>query len=67
MQHVVIRVKGKLDQHWSTWFDGLEINHEGNDETRLIGQVVDQATLYGILTKLRDLGLELLQVKVNDN
>ncbi len=66
MQNVEIRVMGKIDLHWSEWLDGLEISHEGEDETLLIGQVVDQATLYGILKKLRDLGLKLLLVKIND-
>ena len=65
MQDVEIRVKGKIDLHWSEWLDGLEIIHEGEDETLLTGQVVDQAILYGILKKLRDLGLKLLLVKIN--
>jgi hypothetical protein len=65
MQNVEIRVKGKIDPHWSEWLDGLEIIHEGEDQTLLTGKVVDQATLYGILKKLRDLGLKLLLVKAN--
>ena len=65
MQKVEIRVEGIIDQHWSEWLEGLEITHEGQDETRLSGQVVDQATLYGILKKLRDLGLKLQLVKIN--
>ena len=65
MQNVEIRVEGIIDQHWSEWLEGLEIIHEGADETLLSGQVVDQATLYGILKKLRDLGLKLQLVKVN--
>jgi len=66
MQNVEIRVKGKIDPHWSEWLDDLEIIHEGEDETLLTGQIVDQATLYGTLKKLRDLGLKLLLVKIND-
>ena len=65
MQNVEIRVKGKIDPHWSEWLDDLEIIHEGEDQTLLTGQVVDQSTLYGILKKLRDLGLKLLLVKIN--
>jgi hypothetical protein len=56
--------KGKIDPHWSEWLDGFEIIHEGKDQTLIIGQVVEQATLYGILKKLRDLGLKLILVKV---
>jgi hypothetical protein len=65
MQNVEIRVEGIIDQHWSEWLEGLEITHEGEDDTLLSGQVVDQATLYGILKKLRDLGLKLQLVKIN--
>lgn len=65
MQIVEIRVKGMIDSNWSEWLEGLEIIHEREEQTLLTGQVVDQATLYGILKKLRDLGLKLILVKVN--
>lgn len=57
-----IRVKGHLDLHWVEWFDGLTITHEVNGETLLSGPVVDQAALYGLLLKIRDLNLTLLAV-----
>jgi len=57
-----IRVKGSLDFKWSDWFDGFEIKDIGNEETMLIGSVTDQAALYGLLSKIRDLGLPLLSV-----
>lgn len=62
MQNVEIRVKGRIDEHWSDWFDDLTITHTDQDETILSGTVVDQAVLYGLLAKLRDLGLPLLSV-----
>jgi hypothetical protein len=62
MQNVEIRVKGRIDEHWSDWFDDLTITHTNQDETILSGTVVDQAALYGLLAKLRDLGLPLLSV-----
>lgn len=67
MQSIEIRVKGKIDPNWSEWLEDLEIIHEGEEQTLITGQVVDQATLYGILKKLRDLGLKLILVKVNGN
>jgi len=57
-----IRVKGHLDLTWSAWFDGLTITHEANGDTTLHGQVVDQAALYGLIGRARDLGLTLLAV-----
>jgi hypothetical protein len=57
-----IRVKGHLDQHWSTWFEGLTISHDGDGNTVLRGPLVDEAALHGVLIKVRDLALPLLAV-----
>ena len=57
-----IRVAGRLSPQWMDWFEGLTITPE-EDETRLTGPVADQAALYGLLKKVRDLGLPLLSVK----
>jgi hypothetical protein len=61
-----IRVKGNLDLKWSDWFDGFEIISEEDNETLLIGPVVDQAALHGMLNKIRDLGLPILSVRRNN-
>jgi hypothetical protein len=57
-----IRVRGHLDQRWSVWFDGLTISHEPDGDTTLTGPVADQAALYGLLSRVRDLGLTLVSV-----
>jgi len=57
-----IRLKGHLSPQWTEWFEGLTITLEDNDETLLTGPVVDQAALYGLLKKVRDLGLPLISV-----
>ncbi len=57
-----IRVKGQIDQDWSDWFEGLTITHTDQGETILVGELVDQSALYGLLAKLRDLGLPLVSV-----
>jgi hypothetical protein len=62
MLRAEIRVKGQIDEHWSDWFEDLEITHTDQDETILTGEVADQSALYGLLAKLRDLGLPLLSV-----
>ena len=61
-QQVEIRVKGRIDEHWSEWFDGLAIAHSGQDETVLTGPIPDQAALYGLIAKIRNLGLSLRSV-----
>jgi hypothetical protein len=57
-----IRIKGHLGRQWTDWFEGLAITLEDNGETLLTGPVVDQAALYGLLRKVRDLGTPLLSV-----
>ena len=58
-----IRVQGRLDKRWSSWFDGLTLSYEGDDITVLRGPIVDEAALHGVLIKVRDLALPLLAVK----
>ncbi|OGO19896.1 MAG: hypothetical protein A2144_08075 [Chloroflexi bacterium RBG_16_50_9] len=65
MQVVEIRVKGQIDRGWSSWFDGFDIKHNAQGESILAGLVRDQAELRGVLTRLSDLGLELISVTTN--
>ena len=65
MQHVKIRVKGRIDPEWSEWFGSLTITSVRQEQSLLAGTVIDQTALYGILTKLRDLGLALIYVSVD--
>jgi hypothetical protein len=57
-----IRIKGHLGREWADWFEGMTITLEDNGETFLTGPVVDQAALYGLLKRVRDLGLVLLSI-----
>ncbi|MEZ4520823.1 MAG: hypothetical protein R3A46_04115 [Thermomicrobiales bacterium] len=58
-----IRLKGHLDDHWTTWFDGMCLSHASDGMTIIRGAVVDQAALHGLLRKVRDLGLPLVSVR----
>lgn len=62
MQKVEIRVKGQMDEHWSEWFQDFEILASEENETIMLGEVKDQAALYGLIAKMRDLGLTLISV-----
>jgi hypothetical protein len=59
MQQIEMRIKGNIKSQWSEWFGGLTISHSVSDETVLTGRVPDEAALYGIISRLRDLGLKL--------
>lgn len=62
-----IKVQGRLDEGWSAWFDGMSTTVESGDDrptvTTLTGAVADQVALYGLLSRVRDLGLPLLLVQ----
>jgi len=57
-----IRIKGHLDDEWADWFGGLRITPEETGNTLLTGPALDQAALYGLLRKVRDLGMPLISV-----
>ena len=57
-----IRLKGHLGRQWTDWFEGLTLTLEDNGETVLTGPVIDQAALFSLLRKVRDLGIPLLSV-----
>jgi hypothetical protein len=58
-----IRFKGHLNSFRAQMFEGLEMVQGPGGETVLTGPVIDQAALYGILNRIRDLGVPLLSVK----
>lgn len=60
-----ITVQGALTPCWSAWFGGLAVRDNGDGTTTLAGPVADQAALHGLLAKVRDLGLPLIDVHVN--
>ena len=57
-----IRIQGQIDESWSNWLGGLTITSQPDGETLLIGPIVDQAALHGILDKLYAMNLSILSV-----
>ena len=63
-----IKVRGVLDDHWKTWFEGMNLKQVTNGEigqvcTLITGPIIDQPALHGLLAKIGDLNLTLISVK----
>jgi hypothetical protein len=61
-----IRVRGVLGRRWSPWFEGLDVSTGEPGQSVIMGPVLDQSALHGLLAKIRDLGLPLISVRVVD-
>jgi len=57
-----IRFRGHLDDHWAAWFHGCSLAREEDGTTAMVAPVTDQAELFGLLNKVRDLSLSLISV-----
>ena len=57
-----IRLGSHLSPQWTDWFQGMTVTPQANGDTLLVGPVVDQSALHGLIKKVRDLGLTLLAV-----
>jgi 2-polyprenyl-3-methyl-5-hydroxy-6-metoxy-1,4-benzoquinol methylase len=58
-----ICIKGHLDERWMRRFEGLEVTPLPDGKTIISGPIMDQAALHGILSRIRDLGIELISVQ----
>lgn len=60
--HYRIRIEGRLDARWATWFEGFTVTVDADGTSVVDGPVTDQAALHGVLHKVRDVGLPLVSV-----
>ena len=58
-----ITVHGRLSDRLAAAFEGMSLERR-RGATDLVGEVADQAQLHGLLSRIRDLGLELASVTV---
>lgn len=58
-----IRIQGYLDSQRASRFEGMIITSLPEGVTLLAGPMVDQAALFGLLNRIRDLGIPLLSVQ----
>jgi hypothetical protein len=59
----MIRVRTLWDSVWAIRFPGFVVSHDSAGNTVLTGRVVDQAALYGLISRARDLGLKLISLE----
>ena len=60
-----IVLRGRLSERFESAFDGMSLEH-GPNRTVLVGDIRDQAQLYGLLGQLQEFGIELLAVEPAD-
>jgi hypothetical protein len=60
-----IVLRGRLGKRFESAFDGMVLE-PGRGQTVLVGEVRDQAHLYGLLDRLRDFGIDLVAVEPAD-
>lgn len=58
-----IIVKGHVGESWLHLYDGMKLEHRFTGETVISGPVQDQSALHGILNRIRDMNLKLVNVK----
>ena len=61
-----ITVNGRLDERWLRWFEGHTVDYLDNGKTLIVLTAVDQPALFGVINRIRDLGLELLSVQKDE-
>lgn len=60
--HCNIQIKGHLSHQWSDWFGGLTIENRPDGNAVISGVLPDQAALYGVLDRMRDLGVTIISL-----
>ncbi len=62
-QQYEIVIRGRLSSPWMAAFEGLEVTGLPDGNTCITGSLPDQSALYGLLMRLRDLGISLISVR----
>lgn len=63
LQPYEIRVQGHLDFRWACPRSCLTLTRQHDGTTTLRAPSIDQATLHGLLSRIRDLGLLIVSMR----
>jgi hypothetical protein len=65
----LITVRGRLEEHWSPWLEGLALSYRkdgaGQEVTDLVGILADQSALHGVLHRIWNMNLSVLSVNTS--
>ncbi|HUV16669.1 MAG TPA: hypothetical protein VMW28_08930 [Pelolinea sp.] len=67
MLHIEIKVASQINPEWAEWFKDFTLSYTEKGETTISGEVIDQSALYGLLSKLRDLGMKLIHIETTES
>jgi hypothetical protein len=67
IQFYQVRIEGHVNLDWSASFEDVTVQHTEDGQTVLIGALPDQTALHGVLIRIRDLGISLVEVKRIEN
>jgi hypothetical protein len=62
MVQTEIHIKGKIDPNWSDWFENMKLLEKPSGDTMLCGNLPDKSAVYGVISKLSNLGIALISV-----
>jgi len=63
MERYRIELQSALDSSWADWLGDLELSVTENGDTVLIGEIVDQSALHGLLARIRDLSIPIVSIE----
>ena len=66
MFHTEIHIKGKLDPSWADWFEEMQVQDGNAGNTVLCGDLPDRSAVYGVLSRLSNLGITLISVSCRE-
>jgi hypothetical protein len=58
-----VKVRGALTADQARWFDGFQITEDSAGNAVLFGEVADGSAFYGLMSRVRDLGLTVVSVE----
>jgi len=66
MECYEIFVKGHIDARRLSMFERIEVIHLPSGMTHLLARIKDQSELYSILTQIRDMGIPLIKLELQE-